>query len=298
LNKRDGVRVKHERPRGILNLRPAEAQAGSGLTRYWPSADLAPFVEHYWSVRWDLSEPRVAETVPHPSVHVVLADGGEGEVVGVMRRKFTRVLQGRGRVLGTKFHPGAFRPFLAGPVSALTDRRVPLGELFGPAGHRLVSRALARDDDREAIAVVESFLRGRRPVAVEAMALAGRAAARIAGDRSLTRVDRLARELGTTVRALQRLFGEYVGVGPKWVIQRYRLLDAVERVAEGASVDWADLALELGYADQAHFIRAFRRLVGRPPADYARRLPPPPRALLTRAAGSRGSGGAAGRRGA
>jgi AraC-like DNA-binding protein len=86
-------------------------------------------------------------------------------------------------------------------------------------------------------------------------------------------VDRLAAQLGVSVRRLQRVFGEYVGVSPKWVIQRYRLLDAVRRVAAGGDVDWADLALELGFADQAHFIRAFKKLVGRPPADYARRLP-------------------------
>lgn len=271
MNKRDRVRVKHERPRGILNVRSAEAK--SGLARYWPSGDLAPFVEHYWIVRWDLSAPQVAETVPHPSIHMVLEPAG-AEIVGVMRCKFSRVLEGRGRVLGTKFRPGAFRAFLTHRVSALTDRRVPVAEVFGPPARRLGQEALGHASDLRAIAVVESFLRGRRPVSDEAMGLAGRVAARIAEDRGITRVHQLAGEFSTTVRGLQRLFGEYVGVSPKWVIQRYRLLDAVERVASGTAVDWADLALDLGYADQAHFIREFRKLIGRSPADYARRLPP------------------------
>ena len=104
LNERDRVRVKHDPPRGILNLLPAEVR--EGLSRYWPSAALAPFVEHYWIVRWDVREPRVAETVPHPSVHMVLGPGSEADVVGLMRTRFTRVLEGRGRVLGTKFRPG------------------------------------------------------------------------------------------------------------------------------------------------------------------------------------------------
>jgi AraC-like DNA-binding protein len=270
LNKRDRVRVKHERPRGILNVRAATS--GTGPARYWPSGDLAPFVEHYWIVRWDLPAPQVAETVPHPSVHLVL-EHGRSEIVGVMHRKFSRVLEGRGRVVGTKFRPGAFRPFLTQPVSALTDRRVPPAEVFGPRAARLIERALSHPDDLSAIAVVESFLRGRRPVRDEPMSLAGRVAARIADDRAITRVDQLAREFHTTARGLQRLFGEYVGVSPKWVIRRYRLLDAVERVGSGGAVDWADLALDLGYADQAHFIRDFKQLVGRSPADYARRLP-------------------------
>jgi AraC-like DNA-binding protein len=42
-------------------------------------------------------------------------------------------------------------------------------------------------------------------------------------------------------------------------------------LSEGAA-DLAGLALDLGYADQAHFIRDFKRLVGRPPAGYARSI--------------------------
>jgi AraC-like DNA-binding protein len=270
LNKRDRIRVKHDKPRGILNVRGADAL--NGLSRYWPSDDLAPFVEHYWVVRWDLIEPRVAETVPHPSIHMVLESSGRSEIVGVMRTKFSRVLEGRGRVVGTKFRPGAFRPFVKQPVSAFTDRRASVREVFGARAGGLGGQVMGHSDDRKSIVIVESFLRGLQPLPDDRMALAGRVAARIADDRGISRIDLLVREFHTSVRQLQRLFSEYVGVSPKWVIQRYRLLDAAERVAAGTVVNWADLALDLGYADQAHFIRAFKRLVGRSPAEYAKRL--------------------------
>ena len=74
---------------------------------------------------------------------------------------------------------------------------------------------------------------------------------------------------GTSKRTLERLFREYVGVGPKWVIQRYRLHDAAEHAATGKACDWADVAARLGYADQAHFIRDFKRFVGQSPAQYS-----------------------------
>jgi len=99
--------------------------------------------------------------------------------------------------------------------------------------------------------------------------LAGRIAERVAEERGITRVEHLAHEFGLGARALQRLFREYVGVTPKWVIQRYRLHEAAERAAAGTAQDWAALALDLGYADQAHFIRDFKRLIGRTPRDYA-----------------------------
>jgi len=75
------------------------------------------------------------------------------------------------------------------------------------------------------------------------------------------------------VRALQRLFSDYVGASPKWVINRYRLHEAIARVQAGHPVAWAALAQDLGYFDQAHFIADFRRLVGVTPAEYARAHP-------------------------
>jgi AraC-like DNA-binding protein len=70
---------------------------------------------------------------------------------------------------------------------------------------------------------------------------------------------------------LQRLFADYVGIGPKWVIRRFRLHEVTERLAAGADIDWAALAAELGYADQAHFVRDFRAMFGEPPTWYAER---------------------------
>jgi AraC-like DNA-binding protein len=269
LNKRDATRVKLEKPRGILNL--PMPNGASGLTRYWPSADLAPFIEHFWIVRWDLRAPIVAETVPHLSIHITIETTGRAEIVGVMDTKFSRIIEGRGRVVGTKFRPGAFRAFVKQPVAGFGNRRVPLSDVFVGSG-RLPARILRLDNDLQGIAIIEAFLRRLRPKSDDAMILCGRVTARIAEDRSIARVEQVVREFGVGLRQLQRNFKEYVGVSPKWIIQRYRLLEAAERMALGTKVSGADLAADLGYADQAHFIRDFKSFVGRTPADYLRSL--------------------------
>lgn len=94
--------------------------------------------------------------------------------------------------------------------------------------------------------------------------------ARITDAPSLFRVDQLAAELGLSVRSVQRLFAEYVGASPKWVLRRARLHEAATRAEQGTTVDWATLAADLGYADQAHLTRDFTATVGAPPARYAR----------------------------
>jgi transcriptional regulator GlxA family with amidase domain len=84
----------------------------------------------------------------------------------------------------------------------------------------------------------------------------------------LTQVEELAATAGISVRSLQQLFSEYVGVSPKWVIRRFRLHEAADRLAQGADIDLAALAQGLGYFDQAHFTSDFRRLVGKSPGRY------------------------------
>ena len=67
---------------------------------------------------------------------------------------------------------------------------------------------------------------------------------------------------------LARTFARYVGVSPKWVIRRYRIHEALVRVDSGTEVDWAGLAADLGYSDQAHFVRDFTTTVGTTPTRY------------------------------
>ena len=98
--------------------------------------------------------------------------------------------------------------------------------------------------------------------------------ASVAADRTITTAEALARCSGLGLRALQRLFHDYVGASPKWVINRYRLHEAIECLAAGTVADWTHLALTLGYYDQAHFNRDFRRFSGRTPSEFQAALLP------------------------
>jgi AraC-like DNA-binding protein len=103
----------------------------------------------------------------------------------------------------------------------------------------------------------------------EGVELAARAVRLLEQDRTLPRVDALAQALGASVRTVQRLFADHVGVGPSWVARRFRLHEVALAATRGEDVDWAALAAELGYCDQAHLVRDFTATVGTPPARYA-----------------------------
>jgi AraC-like DNA-binding protein len=263
------MRAVEGAPRGVLHLRSGRGRFEVARSR--PSPALAELVEHFWLVSWDLRgrDPHLQDTLPHPGVHLV-AEPGHSGIQGVLTGRFSRRLEGVGRAFGIRFRPAGFQPFLGAPVATLTDRRVPVAEVFGAGGERLVDRLLAPGDQGRRVAAAEAFLLARLPAPDPSVALVNRVVDQVMADRGITRVGQVADRAGVGTRRLQRLFATYVGVGPKWVIRRARLHEAVERLDEVDEVDLGFLARELGYFDQAHFARDFRDVVGGPPTAYAR----------------------------
>jgi AraC-like DNA-binding protein len=253
--------------RGVLRRPLPDGQLRHARRR--PASELAPWIAHYWLISWDLRGclPHVAETLPHPNVHMVFEEQGS-VVSGVQTRKFVRVLEGRSRVFGIKFRPGGFRPFLMSPVRSLANRTVPVQSIFGKEAAALEILLLSSCKEAEKVEAANAFFRKRMPAPDDTVALAGQLVDRIFREPDLKTVDDLVDRTGIAKRSLQRIFSDYVGIGPKWVIRRYRLHEAIEKVDSHSRPDWAQLALELGYFDQAHLVNDFRFMVGYSPNEY------------------------------
>lgn len=271
--------------RGIVDA--SELFTRVRFRRHEPAAPLRPYLEHYWLIDWDLTEPYVSHVVPHPSVNIVFQryededptgtgtgtgfGTGFGEVSGIGLDLFTQKLEGRGHVCGIQFRPGGFRPFAPDrPVSDWTGRRVRLPEAY-PGRDTAADTAAVLDPatDEARVAALDEFLLALAPKPDPQADLAMALVDRVRTDRTIRRVGDFARGEGMSVRLMQRLFAVYVGVGPKWVILRYRIHEALERAETDRAVDWAALAADLGYADQAHLVRDFTTTVGVPPTAYA-----------------------------
>ena len=160
---------------------------------------------------------------------------------------------------------------LGSRVSAIADQVVPAQDLLDVDDRPAAERILTSTDPAEMAAAMESYLLEvglpSDPVAEDLR----RWVTLAEDDRSITRAEQLADRAGVSLRSLQRLFSEYVGIGPKWVVQRFRVLEVAARAHSG-EVDWAAVAAELDFSDQAHLVRTFRDVVGAPPATYAKDL--------------------------
>jgi len=158
------------------------------------------------------------------------------------------------------------------PLARLTDTRLPLVEVMPDAPEP--AKVAAAESQAAGMDALEDWFRRLGPSRRRGAELVDEAVDLIVARTDLTRVDVLAAELGVTVRTLQRRFDRHLGVGPKWVLRRCRIQDALGVIEDGGEVDWAALAIELGFADQSHFTNAFTALVGVPPGAYSSRPVP------------------------
>ena len=198
-------------------------------------------------------------------------------MAGVGRDLFRITLTGTGRVSGVQFRPGGFRPFWRRPVAELTGRRCPAHAARPPRDlhHRPRARrpgpvCPGTDDDHAAPPS------GRGPLTAWApRPRPGERRGHPTGRGDPRGPDACCASTssprGTTSRSAGCSGSSWStsGVGPKWVIRRYRLQEAVEQAAAGP-LNWAGLAADLGYSDQAHLVRDFTAVAGVSPAAYAR----------------------------
>lgn len=266
-------------------LRPEELAQHLELTRTPAGPAVGRWVENHWSLRWDLPPGRwfVSQILPHPTCSLTVELGSHprpglppGEVVvvtGVTTRRFEVDVLGWGRVRGVRFRPGGLAALTGRPASAWTDRVVAASEVLAPELCATLGDpelAVSAEDWAEA---AEAGLCALAPVAADdgqfdwLLAIV----ADMLADRSLLTVAEAAKRHGTTSRTLQRLFNHYVGVGPKWVLARYRMHDLVQEIDAGYAGTITDLAHRYGWYDQAHLTRDFTALVGTTPGQYRAR---------------------------
>lgn len=257
------------------------------MRRYAADASLDGLVSRYWIPVW--SVPPGAESVQrvlqYPVALVVVAPD-YARFYGVVPGLSTTTLRGDGWAVGVMLAPaGGY--LLGGPMRRHTDRHVDLAEVLGERAGQLVDRvraAMADEPSAEssharAMAAMDDELRRYLPVDDEGH-LVNELVAFVEGSPDVTRVSQICDAFGLSERALQRLVHRRLGLTPKWLVQRRRLQEAAEMLRAGTGRPLAEVAADLGYADQAHLSRDVARVTGLTPTALAARFGaagPPPR---------------------
>ncbi|TWO67033.1 helix-turn-helix transcriptional regulator [Caenimonas sedimenti] len=264
-----------------------------------PLPALRPFVRLVWA---DVAEPAMRQqpwrehVLPTGCMHLALRWGGPplrlfGDaadatgttlghaVVGGARNTFYVKEAGvAGWSVGAQLEPGAASALFRDSAEALAGRHTPLADLCGRDADILLERMQAQPDPASCLELLETWLLARLP---RVRGIHPGVAASLAVLHQGARVEEAVRASGLSHRHLVAKFREATGLAPKQHARILRLQAALARLgAPGAPA--AEVALDAGYADQAHFSRDFRAFVGMTPTDWLRAAPAQPNHVRVR----------------
>ncbi|MBS1857070.1 MAG: AraC family transcriptional regulator [Acidobacteria bacterium] len=236
-----------------------------------PGPPLAPYVEMLWF--WDESGAthRQERVLPNAGFQLIidLAPRPGPPVVVGMRSKYsildTASLQS---VMGVVFRPGGARPFFDQPADEFYNRTVLLDEVWSSASGKLRDRLLEATGPVAKLRLLEADLKRRLGEAAEPHRAVRYALGEFARSPLVTRTLEVARDAGLSRRRFAELFREQVGLTPKLYCRLRRFRHVVRRTASGAPVNWAQVALDGGYYDQAHMAHEFREFSGISPGAW------------------------------
>ena len=194
-----------------------------------------------------------------------------GVVAGQMTGPLYIQPEGPIGTMGIRFRPGGAYPFLGLPLDALTDCLASFEEVWGASGRRFEERLLDAAEDSERVRVCEQFLLERLAAGARRDAAVEAAAGEIRRRRGRVRIAELSDASGVSARQLERRFSIALGLAPKPLARILRFQAMLRALDRGARPDWAGLASDFGFSDQAHLVNEVRRLSGLTPRGLSAR---------------------------
>jgi AraC-like DNA-binding protein len=256
--------------------KPAEAQPKlyqvAGLRREkLPIPDLRRHVDRVWTN--ELHGPAQLEVVPDGCIDIYWT-GSRLQIAGPNTRVVTATITGAANLVGVRFRPGLAVRWLGVPAAELLNTRPPLEDVWGKRRTARLSDKLAHASDATAAAaILEHSLVDRlhRVAPSDPVIDATVAAAAKESPSPNGFVRALIDEFGWSERTLRRRCHEAFGYGPKTLGRILRFQRFLRFLSNGRA-PLSLLAIEAGYADQAHLAREVRRLSARSPSTLMSEL--------------------------
>ncbi|HKA17028.1 MAG TPA: helix-turn-helix domain-containing protein [Blastocatellia bacterium] len=254
---------------------------------YKPKPPLSKFVDSFWLYQSNEPQNRSEHILPTGTLELVINLGQNelrfydaerpeicsrlsGAVVsGAHGRGFTPAEEGF--IIGVHFKPGGAFPFLGLPAGELADTHVDLEILWGPSAGRLRERLCEAKTSDERFQLLQEALLSRLCYGVEQHYAVSAALELFRKNQAGPKVREAAKFLGLSQRRFIQVFKAEVGITPKLFSRIQRFQQTRTLIQHNPLINWADLAVDLGYFDQSHFIREFLEFSGLNPTDYINR---------------------------
>jgi AraC-like DNA-binding protein len=185
---------------------------------------------------------------------------------GPITQPFQCLTEGVVTAIGVELKPQALNTLLDVDVSELSDRKVELDAL---STDHLNEQLLNAEHQRDQIALLTQFLTGKAAASRPSDSLVTRSLQLMDRSAGSIRVRDLLKRLNVSERQFERRFARAVGVPASLYLRIVRFQKAVQLMNVGRVERLSDIAYELGYADQSHFIKDIREFTGGTPKSLS-----------------------------
>lgn len=253
------------------------------LQRAPPHPKLQSVLRAFEERRVDLGGAELAWPVPARPHQVLIfhlaepyrvaVDGGEAAkmadagLVGPQsyRRAHVR-LAGSVHVFTVLFQPTGLNRLVGIDMTSLLDQDPAASDVLGRSAGALGDAVRRAPDFAARVAAVERWVEARLETRSPDCAI-GAASRRMIAERGGARIGDLIAESGLSPRQFQRRFAAQVGMAPKLFARTIRFDRALAARRDGSGRSWTEIVHDLGYFDQAHFIRECHAFAGLAPSS-------------------------------
>jgi AraC-like DNA-binding protein len=247
-----------------------------------PPEELRASIKDFWYISRDFGAlPSSFEVTPDGYVEIIFYFGSPCSIatpsglqqlpspflVGLLNQPIHFHAQNRVEIIGIKCYPWAVPELLGLPPGkgGVHVFAHPIAQL-----QATLAQSIQANDVAEALAQVSRYFgqARSRPAADQVIGKAGRAMRAAGGTLPVSQVATAAH---ATVRTLERKFMQAAGHTVKDVSGLMRFEQARAHLWRHPAASLAGLAQELGYTDQSHLGREFKRYCGTTPAAFARK---------------------------
>jgi AraC-like DNA-binding protein len=255
---------------------------------YQPAFPLSQYVERIWWVANSGMPPARQRVYPNGAMALVIhlkkptatyfLDNATHSVrvpvlAGPYSRSFHIDASESTGVIGVLFRPGATSMFFPVPAHELHNIDIALSELYPDEADRLLNGVCSAIGVQAQFRTVEQYLIRKLKNATPIHPALGYAVEQLSCEGGVRRVRQIQSDTALSHTRLIELFRDHVGLTPKLFCRVRRFCTLLNRIEKGLPVNWAELAADCGYFDQAHLIRDFRAFAGITPVEYVRTVP-------------------------
>jgi AraC-like DNA-binding protein len=251
-----------------------------------PGPPLSRFVELLWYYRNDpqphgkerlmpdgcisvvinLAEDRTRLYDPDDTRKMFTLDGCT--LSGPQTKSFAIDTDEQNHVVGISFRPAGAVPFLKLSSTELCDQHLELSDLWGFFARQLRDRVVEAPTPAAKLHALEIALLQRAAGMLDDHPTVEYAVKTFLHSPQTANITKIVSETGFSSRRFIELFKHHVGLTPKLFCRVRRFQSVLRRITSGRPVRWADVALDCGYFDQAHFIHDSRAFSGINPSKY------------------------------